>query len=160
MSSSSSPLLSRINVPRIVLWLASIVVAVLGYVLMAASNANESAIYTAGKADYPKLFAAQSGSTIGGLLIAVGVLGALLALASMAITWRPPTSPEVAAPVPEAAGARSAEPDEELDAEELDAEELDAAELDVDEPAAELDEGFAETPPASSTTDPEATTAR
>ncbi|AMM22119.1 hypothetical protein AX769_20670 [Frondihabitans sp. PAMC 28766] len=79
-----------------ILWLASIVVAVVGYLLMITFNSKEAAIYVSGKADYPKLFAYTSGSTIGGLLIAVGVLGALLALVSMAITWRP-AAPVVAA---------------------------------------------------------------
>lgn len=77
-----------------VLWLASIVVAGGGLLLMTTSNAREAAIYTAGKADYPKLFAAQSGSTIGGLLVAVGVLGALLALMSLTLAWRPPVTPQ------------------------------------------------------------------
>jgi len=89
MSSSSTNHRSNINLPRMILWLASIVVAVAGYVLLTTSNSREAAIYVAGKADYPKLFAAQSGSTIGGLLVAVGVLGALLALLSLAVTWRP-----------------------------------------------------------------------
>lgn len=80
-----------------ILWLASLVVVVGGYFLMTISNSHEAAVYSSGTADYPKLFAAQSGSTIGGLLIAVGALGALLALASMAVTWRPAVAREVAA---------------------------------------------------------------
>jgi hypothetical protein len=87
-----------------ILWLASLVTAVVGFILVLTSNANEAAIYVAGKADYPKLFAAQSGSTIGGYLIAAGVLGALLALTSMAITRRPSLPSEVIIvqpPVPE-----------------------------------------------------------
>ena len=94
MPSSPSRRLSTVNIPRMALWLASIVVAVCGWFLMTTSNSNEAAIYTAGKADYPKLFAAQSGSTIGGLLIAVGVLGALLALTSLAVTRRSTSTPE------------------------------------------------------------------
>jgi hypothetical protein len=105
MTSSSFSTSSRINLPRMILWLASIVVAVAGFLLMLASNTNEAAIYTAGKADYPKLFAAQSGSTVGGYLIAVGVLGALLALASMTLTRRDVVAPATAVvttPTPEA----------------------------------------------------------
>ncbi|GAA4664047.1 hypothetical protein [Frondihabitans cladoniiphilus] len=86
MSITTASRPSKINIPRMVLWLASLVVAVVGYFLMTTSNSKEAALYVSGKADYPKLFAAQSGSTIGGLLIAAGVIGALLALTSMAIT--------------------------------------------------------------------------
>jgi phosphotransferase system glucose/maltose/N-acetylglucosamine-specific IIC component len=101
MSSSSSSRPSRINLPLLLLWIASIVVGVIGYFLMTSSNAKEAAVYTAGKADYPKLFADQSGSTIGGLLLAVGVLGLLLALASHAIARA--AAARSAAAVPEAA---------------------------------------------------------
>lgn len=107
MSSSSSRRLSRINIPRIVLWLASVVVGVLGYLLMTTSNNTEATIYTAGTADYPALFAAQSGSTVGGMLIVIGVLGLLLALTSMAITRRPAAAPEVA--VVDASGIEAVE---------------------------------------------------
>jgi preprotein translocase subunit SecG len=94
MSRTSSSALAKVNVPLIVLWLASVVVAVVGYVLMTSSNSNQAALYTSGAADYAKLFAAQSGSTVGGLLIAVGVLGVLLALAAQVAA-----STRVAAPV-------------------------------------------------------------
>jgi phosphotransferase system glucose/maltose/N-acetylglucosamine-specific IIC component len=94
MSRTTSSARAKVNVPLIVLWLASVVVAVVGYLLMTSSNSQQAALYTSGAADYPKLFAAQSGSTIGGLLIAVGVLGVLLALAAQVIA-----SKRVAAPV-------------------------------------------------------------
>ncbi|RNE66805.1 hypothetical protein [Cryobacterium tepidiphilum] len=86
MSRSNSGPLAKLNVPLLVLWLASVVVAVAGYLLMTSSNANQAALYTSQTGDYAKLFAAQSGSTVGGLLIAVGVLGVLLALAAQAST--------------------------------------------------------------------------
>ncbi|ROQ38712.1 hypothetical protein EDF46_2353 [Frondihabitans sp. PhB188] len=115
MPSTPAPRLSRINLPRMILWLASLVVAVGGYLLMTISNTREAAIYTAGTADYPKLFATQSGSTIGGLLIAVGVLGALLALTSMALTWKPRVATEAeAAPEAELDAAEAELDDEEL----------------------------------------------
>lgn len=85
MSRTSASPLAKLNVPLILLWLASIIVAVAGYVLMTSSNANQAQLYTSQTGDYAKLFAAQSGSTIGGLLIGVGVLGVLLALAAQAI---------------------------------------------------------------------------
>jgi hypothetical protein len=89
MSSNSPRLLSRINLPRLVLWVASVVIGLVGYYLIASSNAKQTAVYTSGKADYAKLFAAQSGATVGGLLIAVGVLGLLLALVTLALAPRP-----------------------------------------------------------------------
>lgn len=95
MSSNSSSALSKINIPLIVLWLASVVVAVLGYFWMTSSNSDQAALYTSGAADYDKLFVAQSGSTVGGLLIAVGVLGVLLALAAQAATRHRNVTPEV-----------------------------------------------------------------
>ncbi|RPE75138.1 MULTISPECIES: hypothetical protein [unclassified Frondihabitans] len=97
MSLSSSSRFARINIPRMVLWLVSLVVAAGGYLLMTQSNAKEAAVYASGTADYPKLFAAQSGSTVGGLLIAAGVIGALLALTSMSITWRAAQAREIPA---------------------------------------------------------------
>lgn len=94
MSSNVSSPLAKINIPLILLWLASVIVAVLGYLWMTSSNSDQAALYTSGAADYEKLFVAQSGSTVGGLLIAVGVLGVLLALAAQASS-RKTVTPEV-----------------------------------------------------------------
>ncbi|WP_022883664.1 hypothetical protein [Glaciibacter superstes] len=95
MSSNASSPLAKINIPLIVLWLASVIVAVLGYLWMTSSNSGQAALYTSGAADYDKLFVAQSGSTVGGLLIAVGVLGVLLALAAQAASRKQAVEPEV-----------------------------------------------------------------
>lgn len=148
MPSNSSRLLSKINLPLALLWLVSVVIAVLGYVLMASSNSEQAAIYTSGEADYAKLFAAQSAGTVGGLLIAVGVLGLLLALTAQAVTRHRGATPEVAA----------------LDIAVLDTTEFDKAEFDT-EPLPEATEietpaTDAAEPAAENATDPEPAVAR
>ncbi|NYJ18472.1 hypothetical protein [Glaciibacter psychrotolerans] len=79
--SQITPAATKVNLPLIALWIVSIVAVVGGYLLVTSSNSNQSAIYTAGKADYPGLFAAQSGAAIGTAIIGAGVLGFLIALA-------------------------------------------------------------------------------
>lgn len=81
---STSPL-SRLNLPLLALWLASVVAAVAGWAMLRGGNAGQVELYTTQSGDYAVLFAAQSASTVGGLLIAVGVLGVLLALAVHAV---------------------------------------------------------------------------
>lgn len=98
MSRTSASPLAKLNVPLILLWLASVIVAVAGYVLMTSSNANQAQLYTSQTGDYAKLFAAQSGSTIGGLLLAVGVLGVLLALAAQVTARTRTVAPAPVAP--------------------------------------------------------------
>lgn len=97
MSRTSSGKVSKLNLPLIALWVASVAIAVAGSLLVTTSNAKQAALYTAQNGDYAQLFAAQSGSTLGGLLIAVGVLGVLLALAAQVITRQKPAAPEAAA---------------------------------------------------------------
>jgi len=94
MSRTSSRPRAKVNLPLIALWVASVAAAVIGYLLMTMSNTNQAALYTSQTGDYGKLFAAQSGSTVGGLLIAVGVLGVLLALASQVIARTKVATPE------------------------------------------------------------------
>lgn len=94
MSRTSSRTRAKLNLPLLALWVASVVVAVLGYVLMTSSNARQAALYTSQKGDYAQLFSAQSGSTVGGLLIAVGVLGVLLALAAQTVARKKAVAPE------------------------------------------------------------------
>lgn len=124
MSSTPAPRLSRFNLPRLVLWLASLVVAVGGYVLMIHSNAREAAVYASGTADYPTLISSQSMSTLGGLLVAVGVLGALLALVSLALTRR--AAPPVAATAWPAPGAVETHPLDAVDDDDADDDDTEA----------------------------------
>ena len=72
---------TKVNIPLIALWIVSIVAVVGGYLLVISSNASQADLYTAGTADYPGLFAAQSGAAIGTAIIGAGVLGFLIALA-------------------------------------------------------------------------------
>jgi|GEM_PF-4289515 hypothetical protein len=95
MASNTSRPISRINFPLAVLWLGSVGIASLGYLLMSSGNADQVLVYTAVEADYVKLFAAQSATTVGGMLIAVGVLGVLLALTAQVITRRPSATTDV-----------------------------------------------------------------
>jgi hypothetical protein len=94
MASNTSRPISRINFPLAVLWIGSVGVASFGYLLMSSGNADQVLVYTAAEADYIKLFSSQSASTVGGMLIAVGVLGVLLALTAQAITRRPSANAE------------------------------------------------------------------
>lgn len=98
MASSSPRRPLALNIPRLVLWVASAALVGGGYLLMHVYNAKEAAIYTSGQADYAALFTAQSGSTVGGYLVAAGALGALLGVLSLALTWRAP-APAWEAPV-------------------------------------------------------------
>lgn len=111
MSSFSSNRLSHINIPLTALWLASVISVALGYFLMSSSNSDQAALYSAQSANYGKLLKAQSGSTLGGLLIAVGVLGLLLALAALTVTRGRVAKPDaVALGITEVDNENDAEP--------------------------------------------------
>ncbi|MCD2440790.1 hypothetical protein LQ757_00720 [Agromyces sp. SYSU K20354] len=75
----------KLNLPLIGLWVASVAIVVLGVVLTFTANAAQVAYYTEQVADPAPILAAQSNTTLGGLLIAVGVLGLVISLATQAI---------------------------------------------------------------------------
>ncbi|MCU1442406.1 MAG: hypothetical protein JWQ59_556 [Cryobacterium sp.] len=95
MSRNSSAMPPKLNIPLIVLWLASLVVAAVGYFVLTSSNAAQAEFYNAQSVDYATYFAAQSGSGLGSTLIGVGVLGLLIALATQA--YRRPAAEVVVA---------------------------------------------------------------
>ena len=81
MSRKSSGAVTKINYPLVGLWVGSVAAAAIGYLFMASSNTVQAEVFTSGTVDYPRLFSAQSGSTLGTTLIGVGVLGIIIALA-------------------------------------------------------------------------------
>ncbi|MDR6906945.1 hypothetical protein J2X63_002653 [Agromyces sp. 3263] len=74
------------NLPLIGLWVAAVVVAGAGTWMVLSGNAGQADFYNQGGSDPAELLGLQSRATIGGLLIAAGVLGILLALATHART--------------------------------------------------------------------------
>ena len=74
-----------LNLPLLGAWLASAVITVVGVVLLISSNAAQVAFYVEQTADPAPILTAQAGTTVGGLLIAVGLLGLVIALAAQAI---------------------------------------------------------------------------
>jgi len=102
MSRIDSGLLAKINVPLALLWLGGFIVTAVGYLVLTSSNAAQAEFYTSGSQDYATYFSAQSGSTLGSVLIGAGILGLLLAL----------TAHVIARPAGVAAGVTDAEPAE------------------------------------------------
>ena len=74
-----------LNLPLLGAWLASAVITVVGVVLLITSNAAQVAFYVEQTADPAPILTAQAGTTVGGLLIAVGLLGLIIAFATQAI---------------------------------------------------------------------------
>ncbi|WP_168197031.1 hypothetical protein [Agromyces laixinhei] len=72
---------SKVNVPLILLWVAAVALIGGGYWLLSTSTATQVALYAEGAQDVEGLLTAQSTTTIAGLLIAAGALGAVIALA-------------------------------------------------------------------------------
>lgn len=68
------------------LWAVSLFITVGGYLIMSSSDSSQAAFYTDGGDNYADFFPAQSGSTLGGILIAVGLLGVLFSLSVQVIT--------------------------------------------------------------------------
>jgi hypothetical protein len=85
MSRNNSGVLAKINVPLALLWLAGFVVTVAGYLVLTSSNAAQAEFYSTKSQDFATYFSAQSGSTLGSVLIGAGVLGLLIALAAHVI---------------------------------------------------------------------------
>ena len=73
-----------LNLPLLALWIAAVGVAAIGYWLVQRGNAAQAEFYTAGGTDPLELLSGQSTTTMGGLLLAAGVVGLLLALATQA----------------------------------------------------------------------------
>ncbi|KQW05327.1 hypothetical protein ASC66_09855 [Leifsonia sp. Root4] len=82
MSSTAAPRATRAtNFPVILLWVASLAAAAVGYLIMTNSINAQAELYAAGSQDVHAMLTGQSGATLGTTLIGVGVLGLLLALA-------------------------------------------------------------------------------
>jgi hypothetical protein len=73
-----------LNIPLIVLWVAAIAVAGLGYWLLQSGNAAQADFYNTQGSDYLQFLNLQTQSTIGGMLLAAGVIGVFIALATHA----------------------------------------------------------------------------
>ncbi|PPL19218.1 hypothetical protein [Microterricola pindariensis] len=78
---SRTPASKSANLPVILLWIASLAVGAVGYLVMTSSIAAQTDLYTTGSQDVGAMLTGQSGVTLGTTLIGVGVLGLLLALA-------------------------------------------------------------------------------
>jgi hypothetical protein len=74
----------ELNLPLLALWVAAAVVAGTGAWMLLTGNAAQADFYDQGGSDYAELLGLQSRTIVGGLLIAAGVLGLLLALATHA----------------------------------------------------------------------------
>ncbi|GAA1966019.1 hypothetical protein [Agromyces allii] len=83
-NNATAPKQSTLNLPLILLWAVAVIVTALGAYLLLAGNAAQVAFYTAQGSEYALYLANISQSTIGGLLLAAGVVGILLALATQA----------------------------------------------------------------------------
>jgi hypothetical protein len=69
MSRNSTVALDTTLITRVLLWVAPVVVASIGFVVLSASNAAQAEFYSTQSADYPSYFSAQSGSFLGSILI-------------------------------------------------------------------------------------------
>jgi len=83
--SQSSPARPAINLALIGLWVVTAVVLAVGIWLLLSSNGRQVELYTGQSDDYAAYLSAQGGTTLGGILIGVGVVGLLLALATHAV---------------------------------------------------------------------------
>lgn len=85
MSNTAAPTRPRTrttNLPLILLWVASLAVAAIGYFVMMTGINTQVDYYGAASSQEPRdALTGQSIATLGGLLIGVGVLGLLIALA-------------------------------------------------------------------------------
>jgi hypothetical protein len=81
---TTTPRRFTLNLPLLALWVAAVGVAAIGYWMVQRGNAAQAEFYTAGGTDPLELLSSQSATTMGGLLLAAGVVGLLLALATHA----------------------------------------------------------------------------
>lgn len=70
-----------VNIPLIVLWVAALAVAGLGYWLLQTGNAAQADFYNTQGSDYLQFLNLQTQSTLGGMLLTAGVVGVFIALA-------------------------------------------------------------------------------
>ncbi|RXZ68630.1 hypothetical protein [Agromyces albus] len=73
-----------LNIPLIVLWVAAVAVTGLGFWLLQSGNAAQADFYNEQGSDYLQYLNLQTQSTIGGMLLAAGVVGVFIALATHA----------------------------------------------------------------------------
>lgn len=78
---NATPRRLALNIPLIVLWVASIAVGAIGLWQLRAGNAGQADFYNTGGSDYLTFLDLQTQSTIGGMLLVAGVVGVLVALA-------------------------------------------------------------------------------
>ena len=76
---------SKVNVPLILLWVAAVALIGGGYWLLNSSTASQVEFYTSGSQDVAGLLGAQTNTTVAGLLLAVGALAVVIALAVHAL---------------------------------------------------------------------------
>ena len=80
---STSPY-RRLNLPLLALWVVSLATAGIGFWLQRAGTAGQAAFYTSGSQDPTELLTQQANTDLGALLVAAGVIGVLIALATQA----------------------------------------------------------------------------
>lgn len=78
---NATPRRLALNIPLIVLWVASIAVGAIGLWQLRAGNAGQADFYNTGGSDYLTFLDLQTQSTIGGMLLVAGIVGVLIALA-------------------------------------------------------------------------------
>ena len=83
--SQSSTVRPALNLALIGLWVVTAVVIAVGVWLLLSSNGRQVELYTAQSDDYASYLSAQSGTTLGGILIGAGAVGLLLSLATQAV---------------------------------------------------------------------------
>ncbi|MFE6964887.1 hypothetical protein ACFVAJ_07225 [Agromyces sp. NPDC057679] len=99
---SNTPTRALPNLPLIGTWVAALALLGVGLWLLNTSNASQVELYTAQSQDYAAYLGAQTGTTVGGLLIAVGALAIVIAAATQAVAWsiaRRASQSDAAAPV-------------------------------------------------------------
>ncbi len=74
----------RLNLPLLALWVVSLATAGFGFWLQRAGTAGQAAFYTSGSQDPTELLTQQANTDLGALLVAAGVIGVLIALATHA----------------------------------------------------------------------------
>ncbi len=158
MSRNTSAVLAKFNLPLALLWLAGFIVTAVGYLVLTSSNAAQAEFYTSGSQDYATYFSAQSGSTLGSVLIGAGVLGLLLALAAH-VKVRPADASTLVAEAEDRFDNELDLDDEDLDAIAPDAETVDDT-VDSAEAAEENTDASAELDQAAAESELEPTTAR
>ena len=84
---SNTPTRALPNLPLIGTWVAALALLGVGLWLLNTSNASQVELYTAQSQDYAAYLGAQTGTTVGGLLIAVGALAIVIAAATQAVAW-------------------------------------------------------------------------